>query len=325
MPGEVTSGRTFIQGTNHYGPMYFGNTNAYIDTNQVIILKPRIDNQANPATNYGVEGQICYNTVSKKLGWHDGTKWNWVDISTGYQFKDPARVASKTNVASLTTSTATIDSETLVAGDRILLTAQNNAYENGLWEVPSTGTNWFRPADFSTGTQVPGAFIVVTEGTLNHDKIFLCTTDNPINLYPAGTPTSLTFVELAHDQYTFSAPLKNTSGTVTLEIDANTLAVNGSNQLYVKKQPYQFAVQELSKSSAGVDSHTISLASPANFKLSSWYLLNGDASGLTPDTRADAGAELIVAGKVSGTDLIVTFDHQANKKYSLYISGYITA
>lgn len=78
------------------------------------------------------------------------------------KIKQPARFAVGTNVASLSGS-ITVDSN-LVTSDTILLLAQTDAKQNGLWVVNSGGA-WTRPADFATAMDVSYSLIHVLGGT----------------------------------------------------------------------------------------------------------------------------------------------------------------
>lgn len=59
----------------------------------------------------------------------------------------------------------TIDGVALSAGQRILLTGQTTASQNGIWTVASGA--WTRPADFAAGSVQAGAFTFVEAGTAN--------------------------------------------------------------------------------------------------------------------------------------------------------------
>jgi hypothetical protein len=104
-------------------------------------------------------------------------------------FKEPARVVAVTNVT--LSGLQTIDGVSLVALDRILLTAQTTATQNGLWEVSSSA--WGRTSD-ADGILVAnevksGMSVYVNEGTTNADTRWALTTNDPISL---GS-TALTF------------------------------------------------------------------------------------------------------------------------------------
>lgn len=85
-----------------------------------------------------------------------------------------ARAVSVTNVASLS-GTTTIDGVALAANDRVLLTAQSTASQNGPWLVQSGA--WTRPTDFASGTSVQAHTILVAGGT-NYAGSFWGMTNN---------------------------------------------------------------------------------------------------------------------------------------------------
>jgi type VI protein secretion system component Hcp len=87
----------------------------------------------------------------------------------------PVRALADADVASLS-GTTTIDGVSLVAGDRVLLTAQSTASENGIWTIQAGA--WTRPDDFATGQSAHGALIVVEEGTTYADQLWLCTSND---------------------------------------------------------------------------------------------------------------------------------------------------
>lgn len=60
------------------------------------------------------------------------------------------------NVASLS-GTTTIDSVPLLASDRVLLTAQTDLTENGIWVIQAGA--WTRPADFANGQDASSAYV----------------------------------------------------------------------------------------------------------------------------------------------------------------------
>ena len=62
-----------------------------------------------------------------------------------------ARVVNRLNT-NITTAPASIDGVTLATGDRILLTAQSTASQNGLWVFNGTGNALTRPDDYADGS-----------------------------------------------------------------------------------------------------------------------------------------------------------------------------
>lgn len=77
--------------------------------------------------------------------------------------KQAVRACATTNV-SLTAPGATIDGVTLVSGDRLLLTGNTNAAENGLYVFSSSSTTLVRTTDANTSAQLLGSFVFVAQG-----------------------------------------------------------------------------------------------------------------------------------------------------------------
>lgn len=89
---------------------------------------------------------------------------------------EPVTALANTNVASLS-GTTTIDGVPLAAGDRVALTDQTTATENGVWIV-DVGP-WTRPGDFDTGQSASNRTFLVGEGTAFADTTWTVSTDPP--------------------------------------------------------------------------------------------------------------------------------------------------
>lgn len=126
----------------------------------------------------------------------------YVDAArAGLDLKPSVRAATSANVALATGGLITVDGVTLAAGDRVLVKAQTNAAENGIY-VAAAGA-WTRAPDSDAGPEVtPGAFVFVEEGTVGADTGWVLATNGPISL---GT-TALTFTQ-------FSGPGSTVAGT----------------------------------------------------------------------------------------------------------------
>ncbi|MDR1872037.1 MAG: hypothetical protein LBS60_09020 [Deltaproteobacteria bacterium] len=130
-----------------------------------------------------------------------------LENSVGQHYKAAVRVRSVTNLPGtyaanvLTgpdTSTVlpTIDGLTLAVGDRILLTAQTDLTQNGIYEVTDLGDGstvpyvLTRSPDFDASSDIsPGVKVHVNQGTDGHDTTYVLITDGPIAL----NSTSLQF------------------------------------------------------------------------------------------------------------------------------------
>lgn len=136
----------------------------------------------------------------------------------GLAWKDTVRLASTANVA-LTGLTA-IDGITPTGTDRILLKNQTTASENGIWSAAAGA--WTRTFDADAGGEVLNAAVFVSEGTVNRDTAWVCTTDMPITV---GT-TGLTWVQFSGSgTYTAGAGLTLTGNVIDVVAGDTTLTV----------------------------------------------------------------------------------------------------
>ena len=111
-------------------------------------------------------------------------------------FKQAVRVLTTTNVTLAAGAPSTVDGVSLVAGDRILVTGQSTASQNGLYDVSIVGSGsngtWIRTSDSNqTGEINAGMIVMVTEGTEWGDTSWKLITDDPIVI---GI-TALTFLQ----------------------------------------------------------------------------------------------------------------------------------
>ena len=121
---------------------------------------------------------------------HLATKGYVDSAAQGLDTKESVRAISLTNI--VLSGAQTIDGAALVAGNRVLVAGQTNAFDNGIYVV-SAGA-WTRSTDANNNAGVtPGLFTFVEEGTSNRDTGWVLTTDGAIVL---GT-TPLTFTQFS--------------------------------------------------------------------------------------------------------------------------------
>ena len=113
---------------------------------------------------------------------------------SGTSAKAAVRVVSESDVTLSGGAPATVDGVSLTLDDRILVTGQSTASQNGLYRctVVGSGSNgtWVRSRDGShDGTIVAGMTTIVTEGSTYADTLWKLTTDGTITI---GT-TALAF------------------------------------------------------------------------------------------------------------------------------------
>ena len=124
-----------------------------------------------------------------------------------------------------------IDGVTLVAGDRVLLKDQSTATENGLYLAVASGAA-SRDPEHDTIAELSGGLIVVNQGTVNDNKIFLCTTDSTgsigvtnitytqVTPSNTGTVTSIGLADAGASEFTVANSPITSSGTITLAVDS---------------------------------------------------------------------------------------------------------
>jgi hypothetical protein len=141
----------------------------------------------------------------------------------GQDWKNSVRVATASNVT-LASPGASVDGVALAAGDRVLLTGQTTASQNGIYVWNGSATPMTRAADANTSALVTaGMTVPVTEGTYDN-QIAIMTTNDAINL---GT-TSLAFTFLTGaTTYTAGTGITISAGQISLTIPV-TVANGGT-------------------------------------------------------------------------------------------------
>jgi len=96
-------------------------------------------------------------------------------LASGRGDKQPVKTVATSSVS--LSGLQTINGYTLLSGDRVLVTAQSPATENGCY-VASSGS-WIRASDSDTGTELLGATYLVTEGSLTTNQTKWKVTNSP--------------------------------------------------------------------------------------------------------------------------------------------------
>lgn len=153
----------------------------------------RLDQISVPTSAVNMNSQLLTGLATPVGGTDAATKAYVDGISQGVAWKAPVRAATATpgTLASSFASGQAIDGVTLATGDRILVKDQATGGENGIYTVNASGAPT-RAADSDTAAEVLQAAVLVEEGTVNADRLFVNTTNNPITL---GT-TALVFVQI---------------------------------------------------------------------------------------------------------------------------------
>ncbi len=153
---------------------------------------------------------------------------------TDIDYKQAVRVATDADITLTGGAPVVVDGVTLQANNRVLVRAQSNAAQNGLYYVSTLGTGsngtWMRTSDGNQDGEIdPGMVVMVTEGTAYADTPWKLTTNGAIEI---GI-TNLTF-----EQFSSAGTVPGGANTQIQFNDNNTfggsanLTWNGS-ELYV--------------------------------------------------------------------------------------------
>jgi len=140
-------------------------------------------------------------------------------------YKQATRVVTVTNITLAGGTPTVVDGVTLVANDRVLVTGQTTASQNGIYYVATVGTGsngtWARTSDGNDNGEIEaGMIIMVTEGAIYQDTQWKLITDNPIDI---GV-TSLVFTQ----NYSANSISSGTSNVVVNSNAAVTISSAGT-------------------------------------------------------------------------------------------------
>ena len=131
----------------------------------------------------------------------------------GLDIKESCQVATTANIANFPSVTS-VDGETLVNNDRVLVKDQTTGSQNGIYKFTLTSTTLARADDMAIGTDAAGSFTFIEKGTVNGDKGFTCTDSKG----SAEVDTnSLTFTQFSGaGQITAGAGLTKSGDTISI-------------------------------------------------------------------------------------------------------------
>lgn len=163
------------------------------------------------------------NVADPSTGQQAATK-NYVDnVARGLDWKESVRAASTGNI-NLASPGATIDGVTMATNERFLAKDQSTGSQNGIYVWNGAAVAATRAIDADSNTEVTsGMAVSVTEGTVNGDRVYILTTNDPITL---GT-TALVFTQLGGGAGTYVA------GNGLTESPAGTFNVGQGNGILV--------------------------------------------------------------------------------------------
>jgi hypothetical protein len=147
-------------------------------------------------------------------------------------YKQAVRVLTTTNITLAAGAPSTVDSVSLVAGDRILVVGQTTTSQNGLYDVSVVGSGsngtWVRTSDSNqTGEVNAGMIVMVTEGTEWGDTSWKLITDDPIVI---GT-TGLIFLQNTGNSFSIINVVG--SGNVVANGVSSTVSFGSGNNISI--------------------------------------------------------------------------------------------
>lgn len=98
-------------------------------------------------------------------------------LNSLFDSKGSVKAATTGNINISNPGTASFDGVTLSNGDRLLVRSQSAPAENGIYTFNGSAAALTRVADMDAWAEVPGALVVVEEGTTLADKIYLCSSN----------------------------------------------------------------------------------------------------------------------------------------------------
>jgi hypothetical protein len=156
------------------------------------------------------------------------------DQISDIDYKQATRVVTVSNIALAGGAPVVVDGVTLLRNNRVLVTGQSTASQNGIYIVQTVGTGsngtWIRSSDANvTGEIEAGMIIMVTEGVSYSDTQWKLITDDPIVL---GV-TALVFTQNYSTNSLVSGNsnvVVNSSGNVTISSAgvANVLTITST-------------------------------------------------------------------------------------------------
>jgi hypothetical protein len=109
---------------------------------------------------------------------NDAATWAQVqNIVAGLTMHNSVRAKTIGNVS--LTGAATVDGVVLATGDRVLVGSQTTGTQNGIY-VANTSGAWALAADGKIGTIKAGAMVIVEEGSINADSLWVLVNDGAI-------------------------------------------------------------------------------------------------------------------------------------------------
>jgi hypothetical protein len=201
----------------------------------------------------------------------------------GLSWHDSVRVRSSSNI-DISDAPATIDGISMVASDRVLLSAQSTGSENGIYVWSSAGGAMARAADADTFAELQSAAVFIREGT-SADKGYLQSAE----LSSFASQSWILFSSTNGGRQAGDG-LDLASNTLNVLFDNSSIKLDGSGRLKVKD--------------SGVTNDMLA-GSVSNSKLSNSSITVNAGSGLSGGGATALGASVTVAAAAADSSIDV--------------------
>ena len=210
-------------------------------------------------------------------------------------YKQATRVITVANITLDGGAPAVVDGVSLVLSDRILVTGQTTASQNGLYDVTVVGVGsdgtWERTSDGNaTGEILAGMVVMVTEGVTYHDTQWKLTTDNPIVI---GT-TALIF-----ELNTSGNSISNGTSNITVLSNANVNIAVANVQIAAFASSGAYVTGLISATGNVTSGNAGIVGTTASTSRTTGALTVGGGIGVAGDLYA--GNSIVVDGGAYGT------------------------
>jgi hypothetical protein len=265
-----------------------------------------------------------------------GTPSNDADVATksyvdgivgaGVFWKEPAAAASTGNVTLSNPGVSAFDNHSVSSGARILIRAQSQDDENGVWIYNGSSSAMTRATDCDSAEELNGMAIFVTDGDTYADQAFVQTAT--VSTLDSDAVTYVRFSGLG--QVTAGSALSKSGDTLNVQVDDSSIEVNGSDQLQLKDSGVTNAKLAGSisadKLAGGIGDSLLSTITSANKVSGSAVQLNGSGGleNLSGLKISDLGVTAaMLAGSIPDSKLstIATADKVSGSAVQLAVGG----
>ena len=290
------------------------------------------------ANSVSISGGTITGLGAPSSGSDAATKTYVDDLVAGLKTRIICRAATTGNVtlSSDLQNGDSLDGITLATGDRVLVKDQSTGSQNGIYKVVASGTA-SRDTDFDAIGELAGQLVIIQEGSVNAEKMFLCTTDSDASL---GSDTiTFTVVQPANvGDVTLTGTQTLTNKTLTSPVISDILSVsngdinltpNGSGHVTVKGNDNPGTIQfNCEQNSHGVQlkgpAHSAGSSAVLTLPTSTGTLIGTGDTGTLPVAAIDIDGGTDIGADLTTSDLIIVDDGAGGTNRKAALSRVVT-